>query len=268
MKITSPAALGALAIASLCCSRGAWAAGSASVGLGREELGVELALEPGASSRMGLSLDAEAESARLRAFLELGLGEGGQAALSIGPASPEGCLRFILDPLSAAALSAALPLRIDRSMESGRGAVSVGTARLSAFAIASGGGSPLSVGIAGAGPGAPAESSRIEAAALGVAARGSIAGSSWAAAADASSRPPDGGGDGWKPDRPSDIGGRVAHAAFLARRDLGAASASAAFALSAGALAGPALAAKLQAERRLGPVSLNASIGADRKSVV
>jgi hypothetical protein len=242
-----------LASLALGLSLAAWAApsesrpleGTASAELDEESMDLALRVRLGSASTFGLRIGAEAELVEARAFLELG--EGGGPSLAFGPASPAGALRFLLDPASAAALSAGPPVSIDGSLEAGRAALMIGSEGLRAFAIGETDG---------------AEAIVPRAAAAGIAVGGSYRGFAWSALADASSRDGEEGGGGWSPEPRPDSGGTLAHAAILARRATMGGEARAAIAASTGALEGTGLAARVQARGTAGPISLNLSLGA------
>jgi hypothetical protein len=219
--------------------------GTASAELDEESMDLALRVRLGPASAFGLRIGAEAELVEAKAFLELG--EGGGSSLAFGPASPAGALRFLLDPASAAALSAGPPVSVDGSLEAGRAALMIGSEGLRAFAIGESDG---------------AEAMVLRAAAAGIAVGGSGRLFAWSALADASSRDGEEGGGGWSPEPRPDSGGTLAHAAILARRAMEGGEARAAIAASTGALEGTGLAARVQARGTAGPVSLNLSIGA------
>jgi len=236
--------------------------GSAWMELGSGEISARLGFEPGGASGFGLRLDADAEAAEARAFVELGSDRAGRPFLAAGPGTPAGALRFVLDPTSPATLSPGLPIVVDRGMESGRAALRVGAGLVQSFAIAEAEGPLFSARLSGLKAEETTAESGPSGAAVGLALGGAYSGGEWSALVDASSRASEEGGEGWSPEPRPDRGGTVFHAAIVARRSTGSGDAGAAIAASAGALEGSGLAARVQAAGRIGPVSLNASFGA------
>jgi hypothetical protein len=238
--------------------------GAASLEIGAEELSARIGIPLGASSGFGFRIDADSEAAEARAFLELGSGVGGRPVLAAGPGAPAGAARFILDPASPATLSPGPPIAIDRSMGSGRAAMALGSGRLFAFAIGEAEEPLVSARFPGLRDegGEAVTAGRAEALAAGLVLYGPGARGGWSVLVDASSREPEGGGEGWSPDPPPERGGTILHAAFVARRKGDGGEAGVAIAASAGRLDGSALAARVQARGEAGPISLNVSIGA------
>lgn len=213
-----------------------------------------------AGSRLELGLDAENEGASLSASLDCrGSGPSG-AGLVLGPASPSGSLRFLLDPCSASALSGERLISLDSGLDSRRLGLCLEAPPLSAFALGELDKRCAIYRTAGLGsrPEAFEAAPEIEAACAGLSWASSFSGWKLAALASASSRPA-GASSSWAPDFGLDpaLGdgrfepGPQLRSAVIGERLWGEGRALFALASSSSRLAGSGLALRLDARESL-----------------
>lgn len=275
-----PASVPALALVlDLALSFSLAALGPGEVSAGLEETGMSLGLRLGEGpEELRLSLEAEAEEARLRAGFR-------SPFLVAGPGSAAGPLRALADPASfGQGLSFGLragagpgfspPLALDTSLDSATSVLGLsaglGQLSLAAFALAPG----LFGGFLAARPGpcsppeSPAEAARVEAPAAPEAASAGLALSlplgrgGLCLAAGAVYRRGSEGEGGWSPDPPPEPPTRTAYAALVAEGEGDSGRAAFALAASYGQRRGPGLACRLEAAARAGPLSSRAFAGA------
>ena len=239
------------------------------------EAGMEarLRLEASGGGDIAFSLAADDEGAIIAGGLSL---EGWAAEadppaafLAAGAGRAAGSLRLLHDPLSYAALRLGeAPLALDPSLGSSTAVLGAGAPlpngtrlRLSGFALAQGGEAGL---LLRRGDGNEAASPRWAAAGLELA--GSRAGNAaaagsgeswlWSALAAVSLRRASAGGGGWEPDPPPDAEGLYVSGCLLGESRGASGRSLAALAGSVGARGEPALAARVEAEERAGPLGI------------
>jgi hypothetical protein len=230
--------------------------GSLSSTLYEDSLALRLGLGRG-PSYLGLGLDSSEDGAFLEGCLFLAADREGGPSLAAGPGSASGSLRLLADPASTTALSMGAPVALDRSLESRTAVLDLQAGPLSLFGIAG-----------GRGPIAFASKARGEERSMGAVAGGfslGIARDAYRieALTAASYAKPAAPSSGWQPDAYASpalnscgAGEPLAEAALLVERSGKEGGALAALSGSYGALAGPALAFRLQARETVGPLDL------------
>jgi hypothetical protein len=258
----SPSRLFALLAAALCLCFRLHAAptmrASLSSSLDAESLSQRLSLERG-DSRLALRLDADEDGGALSGSMELSGSDEPRSRIALGPGSPSGLLRLVVDPASVSSLSPGPLVELDSSLETRTSALGLDAGPASLFAFSRGsdeaaidscaGGAALTFAALDAGR------DRVAADFIGTASfpREAAAGSGWSPKPAAS------------PALSASPGGEALLDAALAlrRESVGQGStALVAAAASYGRLAGPGFALRLDSRESSGPWSLRLSAGA------
>jgi hypothetical protein len=229
---------------------GAVLRGSAYSSICEDELAMRISLA-GASSYLGLGLEAKGEDRGLAGCFSLVSAEEGDIGIAAGSGSVSGITRVLVDPTSPTSLSQGPLVELDKSLESRTSILGLGAGPVSLFALAEGKGVER----------------KLETAAAGLSYRFSAPGGSVSAITAASYGKAAASASGWRPDPSACPASNVVDqpcfsAALVAERHGDRAATLLALAASYGRLAGPGIAFRLESREILGPVRLRLAAGA------